>query len=136
MNFAVRLLDNVCNVNDFQEVETIELIRGNPYTLYFKVVQPNKDNLRYIPVSTPIPATGLAKFKHLEDGKSISRAATNPFPEDTSIWSIPILPTDEIQFDSMTFQLTEGTGPSQKVYIMNVDGDIVTVDTDSRKNFC
>ena len=135
MNFAVRLLDNVCNVNDFQEVETIELIRGNPYTLYFRVVQPNKSNLRYIP-ATPPAATGLVKFKHLEDGKSVSRAASNPFPEDTSVWSVPILPTDEIQFDSMTFRLTEGTTPNQKVYTMNVDGDIVTVDTDTRKNFC
>lgn len=133
MNFAVRLLDNVCNVNDFNEVETIELIRGNPYSLYFRVVQPNQDNLRYVPAT---PTAGLVKFKHLEDGKSISRAAAQPFPGDTSIWKVDILPTDEVQFNSMTFQLTEGSNPNQKIFSMNVDGDIATVDTDSRKNFC
>jgi hypothetical protein len=133
MNFAIRLLDNVCNVNDFAQVETIELIRGNPYRLYFQVVQPNKDGLRY---SAATPATGVVKFQHNDGSKAISRAATMPFSEDRSIWYVDILATDEIQFNSMTFQLTEGTGPSAKVYTMNVLGDIVTVDTDTRKAFC
>lgn len=133
MNFAVKLLDNVCNVNDFGQVDSIELIRGNPYRLYFQVVQPNKDGLRYVP-STPF--SGLVKFQHTDNAKKISRAAVNPFPEDTSIWYVDLLATDEIQFNSMTFQLTEGTTPNQKIYNMNVDGDITTVDTDTRKSFC
>lgn len=133
MTFAVRLLDKVCNVNHFEEVETIELIRGNPYSLYFRIVQPSSHGLRFIPAAG---ATGIAKFVHNDDSKKISRAAINPFPEDKSIWKIDILPTDEIQFNSMTFQLTNGTGPSAPVYNMNVMGDLLTIEVDSRKAFC
>lgn len=126
-------MDKVSDVNHFSEVEVIELIRGNPYSLYFRVVQPNKDSLRYVPAAS---STGLVKFKHTNDAKKINRAATNPFPEDRSIWKIDLLPTDEIQFDSMTFQLTDGTGPSAKVYSMSVQGDLLTVEVDTRKTFC
>lgn len=68
MNFAVKLLDKVSDVNHFSEVEVIELIRGNPYSLYFRVVQPNKDSLRYVPAAS---STGLVKFKHTNDAKRL-----------------------------------------------------------------
>lgn len=133
MNLAVRLLNNVCNVNDFEQVSSITLTRGNPDKIYFRVVQPSNGDLRYIPTT---PTTGLVKFLHNDNSKKISRAASQPFAGDTSIWSVDVLSTDEIQFDSMTFQLTEGTGPGQTVKTMNVLGDIVTEDVDTRKKFC
>lgn len=133
MSFSVKLLENVNNINQFQTVESVRLTRGNPYSLYFRVIQPTVGGLRYIPATG---ATGTVKFTHIDDTKKITRAATNPFAGDKSIWKVDILATDEIQFNSMTFELTDGTGPSAPVYKINISGDLVTDETDSRKFFC
>ena len=108
MQLGLRLIDNVCNMNLFDTpVPSLEMTKGNPYTLYFQVVQPNRGDLRY--AAAP-GATAVVNFKNLDSNATINRVATQPWPcGDPSIWSIPILPGDSIQPGSLMMTLTEGT---------------------------
>lgn len=143
VNLTLKLLNNVFSSNAFHEVERIELIRRNPYQLYFRIIQPTQDGIRYI---TNPAASVICKFASnsypdaVDDHQhtcAIERAATMAFPnDDRSIWTVPILPTDTLQYSSMTADLTDGpVGPSTPIYHMNVQGTIAIFDTDSRKSF-
>lgn len=134
VNLSIKLLQNVNSSNNFQYTDRINLIRGNPFTLYFRVVQPILSDIRYI---TNTAATMMVTFKNDDDSVTIlNRVATMAFPaDDRSIWYVNILPTDVVQYSSMTAQLIDGTGLSANIYNLNVDGNIATYDTDSRKTF-
>lgn len=116
MRIAFKILDKVQNVNSFEEVNEIALQSGNPGTLFFRLVNleesvcpdDGQSYLRYIPAT---PGTSInVKFDNIDSTKQITRVASQPYPlDDRSIWSIPILATDKIAFDSMTVELTIGS---------------------------
>lgn len=136
MLLALELLDNVCNVNDFAEVPSLTLVAGNPGTLYVRIVDQSRQQSsdpslfrRYIPASG---ASLTIQFTSIDSNNNISRTATNPFPGDTSIWSIPILPTDKITADSLTATLVEGSNS----YKMDMIGTLVSQQVGAGKYFC
>lgn len=137
MKIGFRLLNQVRDVNTFFESNRVELIRGNADTLYFRLEQvldyceddDAPTELRYIPA---VGATCIVNFQSIDCVQEIlGRVATNPFPTDTSIWSVPILATDVIQYNSMQITLTEGAN----VRNFNPLSDLVTEDTDTRRYF-
>jgi hypothetical protein len=106
MKLCFKLLDSVSSVNDFEETLKLDLVAGNPGTVYFRLINKDKDSeQRYIPASG---ATVAVKFNHIDSNKVISRVAANPFVDDKSIWSIPIQVSDAIATGTMEVTLTEG----------------------------
>lgn len=98
MILGIRLLDNVTDVNHFKIVESIKLRLGEANTIFIQLVDlsQNKDGdpegLRYIPQGAVNKV--IIEFPSLNDANSFSRIASQPFPGDSSIWSVDILETD------------------------------------------
>ena len=101
---SLTFLQDVGSVNAFSYVPALVLGAKSPGTLYFQLIDSS--------VSTPItsgsiissqagrrfmPAVGATlsvTLNNLDDAKKVIRTATQPFSQDASIWSIPILGTD------------------------------------------
>ncbi len=135
MKNIVKILDNVRNVNDFDEIDEITLVRGNQTDLYFRLMSRryNKDgeasDQRYIPQSSPF--TVAVQFDNLNQQYHVRRTASQPFPDDASIWKVTILSQDQIMFNSMRVVVTENG--KQSAFI--VDTDLATEDTGDRRRF-
>jgi hypothetical protein len=110
MLLTFKLLDGVVDYNTFNEVDSLQIVRGNAYSLYFRLEQEfpcKSQNRRYVPLSG---ATMTVTFRNLEKKlEIIERIPTQPFSQDGSIWMVSILPTDKIAFSAMEVVLTEGT---------------------------
>jgi hypothetical protein len=129
MNLALIVLNSLCNVNEFSEVQKRTIQQGNPDTLYFRIVDQDVAQqsdasstgvgingqalvssplvvfLRHLPCSG---ASLVIKSTNIDPYKSFQRVATMPFPlDDRSIWSIPILATDRIEFNGLVGTLTD-----------------------------
>ncbi len=106
------MLRNVQNVNSFIRANQISVRSGNPTTLYLQltdadqIVSDNGDFLRYIPASgatMTITVDNISGTNNL-----INRAASQPYAQDPSVWSVTILSTDVLRNGNLYGTLTEG----------------------------
>jgi hypothetical protein len=102
MKLAIRPLRDVCGVNDFIYGTQIEATKGDAFDFYFQLVDLEK-NLGQHAYSPPglrvIPGDGsmvTLNIWNCDKAKRFARQATNPFPQDTSIWKITLLDTDPL----------------------------------------
>lgn len=112
---SARWLNDCQNVNSYEMADVAELSEGDTQTLYFQLIDINLDKAidghmpagrRYI---TAPGATLQCVIENIDDAKKITRYATVPFSNDTSIWKISILSTDQIRGTSnLRLTLTEG----------------------------
>jgi len=129
-----KYLEDVCDVNDFYEVDTIELLQGEAATIYFRLVtvrasdaEDRLSDVRYLANSG---ATINVQFQALDSNQIINRPAVMAFPlDDRSIWSVNILATDKLTFGGMKLTLTEGIkvrtilpGAATKLKMSSSDG--------------
>jgi hypothetical protein len=120
MRLAFKFLGNVCNVNNYKELESVAFVQGNPSTLYFQLVDQDAGDkpIRYIPASGSSVAV---HFDHIDLSKVIDRPASQPFPlDDRSIWQVSIMATDTLASNGMTATLTQGANS----YLMKALGDL------------
>jgi hypothetical protein len=88
---------------------------GDALTIFFVIVDLSLDKAdqgfspagrRYVPAAG---ATLSVTIENIDDNKKVVRTATQPFSQDGSIWSLPILATDSIRGSpQMRLTLTEG----------------------------
>ena len=105
------MLKNVNSVNYFQPANQISIFLGNPTNLYLQLIDTdqtdvNGETMRYMPVSgatLTITIDNIGGVNNL-----INRPANNPYAQDTSIWTVPILSTDVLRSGYLTGTLTEG----------------------------
>jgi hypothetical protein len=116
MQLSIRFLQDVASVNSFEPVSFYQINEGDQQTLYFTLIDASLDrsDQMFNPAGRRyIPATGSqlkVTFFNLDDVKKVVRVASNPFPGDTSIWSVPILSSDPIRGTSvMNIELKEPT---------------------------
>lgn len=116
MQLSVRFLGDVQNVNSFEHVSALEITGGDAQTLYFQLIDASVDRedqgympagRRYMP---PATTTLQVTMLNIDDAKKVVRFATQPFSDDRSIWSIPVLASDPMRGTvSLKFLLTEPT---------------------------
>lgn len=103
MLLSVRFLNDVGGVNSFEIATQLEIYSGDGQNLYFQLVDSSLDRpdqgfypsgRRYMP---PADSTLVITLTNVDDAKEIVRTALQPFPEDASIWYIPILSTDPLR---------------------------------------
>ena len=91
---------------------------GEANTLYFQIADIQQNLLRFIPQGSPVSMTvtftgnysyNQAVSYNYYTPAPIVKVATQVDPSDGSIWSISILPTDEIYSGNVYFSLTNGT---------------------------
>jgi hypothetical protein len=117
MKLSVTVLDDVEDVNDYHYATQAESTVGDATQLYFQLSDATKNlgqhgfnpgGLRYMPVAG---ATLQVTFKNIDNRKQFTRFATQPFPQDLSIWKVPVLATDPVSGTvSCKFVLTEPNG--------------------------
>jgi hypothetical protein len=117
MLLSARILENVSGVNAFDYVNQVTLTEGDDQTtIYFQLVDMNRDRADqgYVPAGRRfIPASGATlqvTLDSIDSARKVVRAATQPFPEDRSIWSVSLFATDKVRGTvNMQLLLTEGT---------------------------
>jgi hypothetical protein len=113
---SARILKNVNGVNAFEHAPVMEFTEGDGPTIYFQLVDSTSDRAeqgffppgrRYVP---NVGATLQCVLHHIDDARKVTRFASQPFPQDTSIWALTLLPTDTIRGTTdMLLTLTEGS---------------------------
>jgi len=119
MLLSARILEDVASVNSFEYAAQANWTEGDSLTLYIQLIDASLNTSRqgFEPVGRrympPAGSTLVVKLENIDDSKVVTRNAVQPFPEDASIWAIPILPTDKVRgAPQMRLILTE---PGPKV---------------------
>lgn len=103
MLLSARMLDSVSDANNYQYLESIRITEGDTATLYFQLVDMNKDRIEqgFVPAGrrfVPSPGSTLSvTFDSIDNARKVTRSAIQPFPEDPSIWSVGIISTDPLR---------------------------------------
>lgn len=111
MFLGVQMLKNVQSVNSFEQSAQVRLRQGNPSTIYFQLVdleQVNKygEPLRYVPANG---ATCTATISSINQAYVITRACSQPYSQDGSIWAMTILASDTVVTGNFQITLSEGS---------------------------
>jgi hypothetical protein len=128
MRLSAKMLKNVSNVNHFEYSTPAYASEGSSNDIYFQLVDmdkptiPAKDTsalpeypLRYMPAAG---ATVNVIFDALLDDIQFEVAASNPFPQDTSIWKVSLTSSQLPRSGNFIFELTEGSN-TKTVVVMN-----------------
>jgi hypothetical protein len=116
MLLSARFLNDVSSVNSFEVAQVGQFTKGEAASVYFQLVDLSVDGAlkgfapagrRYIPATG---ATLSVVVNSIDNAKKITRVATNPFPDDRSIWKLDFLTTDTVSGTlSLQLTLTEGS---------------------------
>ncbi|GAC1697145.1 MAG: hypothetical protein NVS9B9_19700 [Ktedonobacteraceae bacterium] len=116
MLLSARMLNNVMSVNVFDYVNQVQLTQGDQFTVSFQLIDLTMDTpdkgfspagRRYIPAAG---ASLTVLFDTLDDAKKITRACSQPYTQDPSIWQVTLMATDTIKGSgNLRLTLNEGT---------------------------
>lgn len=116
MLLSARMLQNVCDANTFDYVTEVRFTEEDGPAVYFQLIDKQKDRAdqgcfpagrRYAPAAG---ATLSVVIDNLDDDIKITRAATQPYSNDPSIWRVQLLSTDPIRGTAnLRLTLTEGS---------------------------
>ena len=100
MLLSARMLDSVNGVNSYEQVSCVRYFEGDAPAVYFMLIDLSLDRAEagYMPSGRRyVPAAGATLsvlLDNLDDARKCSRAATQPFAQDLSIWCVQLLPSD------------------------------------------
>lgn len=117
MRLSSRILKNVDTVNSFHTSEawTVRVAdgEGEAVSLYYQIIDLDRDGLRYMPQAG---ATAEVTFPSIDDDLTV--VATQPFPQDPSIWVIQLTADDVPSTGNVRFSLTE-SGTTRRWVALN-----------------
>ena len=117
MLLSARMLSDVGGVNIFEVADKAQFTQGDETTIYFQLIDASLDTpakgfspsgRRFMPAAG---ATLSVVFDNINDAKKITRAATQPFALDASIWAVQVFSTDAIAPGTVSLTLTLTEGP-------------------------
>jgi hypothetical protein len=116
MLLSARPLVDLAGPNSFEPATQWLMTEGDSTTLAMQLLDGSLDRpdqgfmpsgRRYIP--DPY-ATLVVMIENIDDNRKVQRLATQPYPQDGSIWTVTILSTDPIRGSpQVRLTLTEGT---------------------------
>lgn len=115
MKLSARMLQDVQSVNSFEFTDVLEFNEGDLPQIHFQLIDSSLDKAekgffpggrRYMPAAG---ATLTATLWSVDASKTITRACTQPFAQDPSIWRLQLLAGDTVVgFRDLRIALTEG----------------------------
>lgn len=115
MNLSVRFLSNVANVNSFIYIDRPTFTEGDTSDVYFQLVDKELDTptfnfyppyRRFVPI---VGSTVIVTLMSLDSTRVVTKAATQPFVGDSSMWKFGITPSDKLRGSvNMRLQLSQG----------------------------
>lgn len=115
MQLTLRLLDDVQTVNSWEAVTEISVIAGDPQEIYVQLLDarkkacPSDGPMRYMPAAG---AELEVVLDSIDADKKVTKAASQPFANDASIWRIQLTAIESAKLAgtvNLVFSLTEGT---------------------------
>lgn len=114
MLLSARMLNDVSTVNSFEYADNATWTEGDATLVYLQLIDSSLDiairgfspaGRRYM---APTGSSLSVQLQNIDNAKVINRLATQPFPEDASIWAFQVLSTDLIHGSpQMLLTLTE-----------------------------
>ena len=137
MYLSLRPLNAVANVNTFSYSNAFQFTEGDGPALYFQLVDLSLDmpsqgfspsGRRYCPATG---ATLQCVVNSLNNSNVVTRFATQPFTNDSSIWMLQLQATDAVRGTAdIQLVLTEGTkvtrGIGSRVILANPQLDVTS----------
>lgn len=128
MILSARILTDVGSVNAFSVAQVAEFTEGDAFDLYFQLIDSTLDltstdhptstpGRRYMP---PATSTLTAVVDNIDDAKKITRACTQPFSQDPSIWKLTIMSSDSIKGTSNLKLTLMEPGNTKRALVKNV----------------
>jgi hypothetical protein len=112
MLLSARPMLDVSDVNHFDYTTQAEAVEACDFDVYIQLIDGavgryyNPRGRRYIPAAL---ATLQVTLQTIDSSMTVTRAATQPFPEDLSIWKLSLLAADGLVGTfGLQLQLTEG----------------------------
>lgn len=115
MLLSARILRDCVSVNSFEYADSAQFTQGDTVDVYFQLIDSSLDTAsenfipagrRYMPASG---ATLSVVVENIDDAKKITRTATQPFVNDSSIWKLSLISSDTISGTAnLRLTLTEG----------------------------
>ena len=123
MLLSAKIIKNFCNINDFSYGNQWTIRAGEPNTLYFQLVDKDKDGLRYIAGvgSNNQPVGVIVTFASIDSAQTITATATQVSSADGSVWAVSLSGSQVPKSGSVTFAVTEGS-VTRRFTAMNVLG--------------
>jgi hypothetical protein len=116
MLLSARILKDCANVNNFEYSDSCQFTKGDVVDALFQLTDLTLDTSsenflppgrRYMPA---VGATLQCVVESIDDVKTITRPAVQPFSNDGSIWKISFLSSDVIEGTAnLRLTLTEGS---------------------------
>ncbi len=116
MLLSGRLLNDVASANTYSYTDTARSSEGDATDIYFQLIDASLDRAtdgfnpggrRFMPAAG---ATLSVTLGFIDDEQKTTRACTQPFPLDPSIWKLALLSTDHLRGSAdMLLRLTEGS---------------------------
>lgn len=115
MNLSTRFLSNVANVNSFIYVDRPTFTEGDTSDVYLQLIDKELDTPAfnyYPPYRRFVPIAGstlIVVLMSLDSTRVVTKAATQPFVGDSSIWKFSVTPSDRLRGSvNMRIQLNQG----------------------------
>lgn len=106
MNMSAQPLINYADVNHYQVATQWAMSAGNAASLYFQIIDLNQNSLR-IMGSVQVTAT----FSAVDPTQVITKHCYEEITDqDSSIWYIPLLPTDNVNGGNVSFSVLFSDG--------------------------
>lgn len=107
MRLSVRVIKNYQNINSFDYGTEWNIREGEANQLYYKLVDLDQDNLRYIPTGSS-PSMQVI-FPALDSNNTITKVATQVSALDGSIWTVSLSATEIPSSGNVQFTITENS---------------------------
>jgi hypothetical protein len=111
MNLSFRAINSDGTLNNFQQIDKINIVKENAATVRIQLIDLEKklkeDHLRFVPASG---ATMTITFYRSQTADVVTKNATNPFADDRSIWQVTLTAAEAAKVSSgfLLVTLTEG----------------------------
>jgi hypothetical protein len=110
MRLSAKVIKNYASVNQFDYANQWAIRAGEPNTLYFQLVDLDKDSLRYIAgiggVNQPVSIN--VTFPSIDDAAVLTIAAVAVDAADGSLWKVDLSSTQIPASGNVIFAVTEG----------------------------
>lgn len=119
MRLSAKIIQDFASINGFTFGDEWQIRAGEPNTLYFQVVDLDKDSLRYLTgLNGNTPVAINVTFPSIDDSAVITVAAVQVDSADSSVWKVSLTSAQTPFSGNVVFSVTEGAN-TRKFSILN-----------------
>lgn len=126
MLLGLKVLNSDATLNNFVESNSVQIVRNADAKIVMRLVQPQHNNLRYVPASG---ATFSITFQK-SDGTTLVKTPTQPFADDRSILQVLLTEVETALIISQSLNVQVDEGSDKSFAILQLSLQVVTLNSD------